>query len=236
MGRIFEVRKHKMFARYAKMSKQFARISKEVFMAVKASGPNPDSNPRLRAAMQNARTVNMPKDRLEAAIKKASSKDEKDLEIITYEGYGPHGIAVLVETATDNPTRTVANVRSYFNKYNGSLGVSGSVSFMFEHKCHFRIKAKTDTDIEMLELDLIDAGCEELNADQGEITVYGSFDSFGKLQSYFESNEYEILESGFDRVPTVTKKLSPEQEEEVNKLLDKIEEDEDVQNVYSTME
>lgn len=225
-----------MFARYAKMSKQFARISKDVFMAVKASGPNPDSNPRLRAAIQNARAVNMPKDRLDAAIKKASSKDEKDLEIITYEGYAPHGIAVLVETATDNPTRTVANIRSYFNKYGGSLGVSGSVSFMFEHKCNFRIKKPESLDPEMLELELIDCGCEEMSVEESEIIVYGAFDSFGKLQSYFEQNNFEIIESGFDRIPATTKKLDPAQEEEVQKLLDKIEDDEDVQNVYSTME
>ncbi|MBK6353304.1 MAG: YebC/PmpR family DNA-binding transcriptional regulator [Saprospiraceae bacterium] len=236
MGRIFEVRKHKMFARFAKMSKQFARISKDVFMAVKASGPNPDNNPRLRAAMQNAKALNMPKDRLEAAIKKATSKEEKDLEIIIYEGYAPHGIAVLVETATDNHTRTVANVRSYFNKYGGSLGVTGSVSFMFEHKCNFRFKKPTDLDPEMLELELIDCGCEELSVEGDEVIVYGAFDAFGKLQSYFEQHNFEIIESGFDRIPTTTKKLSPEQEEEVNKLLDKIEEDEDVQNVYSTME
>lgn len=236
MGRIFEVRKHKMFARYAKMSKQFARISKEVFMAVKASGSNPDSNPRLRAALQNARACNMPKDRVESAIKKATSKDEKDLEILTYEGYGPHGIAVLVETATDNPTRTVANIRSYFNKYGGSLGTSGSVDYLFEHKCIFRIKKKPNLEMEMLELELIDAGCEELNEDGEEIVVYGNFDGFGSLQDYFEKNEIEIVSSGFDRIPTMTKKLTPEQEEELNKLLDKIEEDEDVQNVYSTME
>ncbi len=236
MGRIFEVRKHKMFARYAKMSKQFARISKEVFMAVKASGPNPESNPRLRAAFQNARSCNMPKDRLEAAIKKATSKDEKDLELNTYEGYAPYGIAVLVETATDNPTRTVANIRSYFNKYGGSLGTSGSVDYLFEHKCNFRIKKPSTLDMDMLELDLIDAGCEELNEDGEEIVVYGNFDSFGKLQDYFEKNELEIISSGFDRIPTMTKKLTSEQEEEVNKLLDKIEEDEDVQNVFSTME
>lgn len=236
MGRIFEVRKHKMFARYAKMSKAFARISKEVFMAVKASGPNPESNPRLRAAFQNARTVNMPKDRLEAAIKKATSKDEKDLEQIVYEGYAPHGIAVLVETATDNPTRTVANIRSYFNKYGGSLGTSGSVDYLFEHKCNFRIKKKPELDTDELELELIDAGCEELSLQEEEIIVYGAFDSYGSLQQYFETHDFEILESGFDRIPTMTKKLSSEQEEEVNKLLDKIEDDEDVQNVFSTME
>lgn len=195
-----------------------------------------ENNPRLRAAIQNARACNMPKDRLEAAIKKATSKDEKDLEILTYEGYAPHGIAVLVETATDNPTRTVANVRSYFNKYNGSLGVSGSVSFMFDHKCNFRVKPKTGVDTEELELELIDYGCEEFVAEPEEIIVYGPFDAFGKLQSYFEANNYEIIESGFDRIPTTTKKLTPEQEEEVNKLLDKIEEDDDVQNVFSTME
>ncbi len=236
MGRIFEVRKHKMFARYAKMSKQFARVSKEVFMAVKASGPNPENNARLRAALQNARSFNMPKDRVEAAIKKASSKDEKDLEIITYEGYGPHGIAVLVETATDNPTRTVANIRSYFNKYGGSLGTSGSVDYLFEHKCNFRIKKKEGLNAEELELELIDAGCEELSVEGDEIIIYGPFDCFGSLQNYFETHELEIIASGFDRIPTVTKALESNQEDELNKLLDKIEEDEDVQNVYSTVE
>lgn len=236
MGRIFEVRKHKMFARFAKMSKQFARVSKEVFMAVKASGAVPENNPRLRAAIQNARSINMPMDRVEAAIKKATSKDERDLDIITYEGYAPHGIAVFVETATDNPTRTVANVRSYFNKYNGSLGVNGSVVFMFDHKCTFRLKRKADLDAESLELELIDYGCEELSVEEEELIIYAPFDSFGKLQNYFENNNYEIIESGFDRIPTTTKKLTQEQEDEVNKLLDKIEEDEDVQNVYSTME
>ncbi|MBP8725319.1 MAG: YebC/PmpR family DNA-binding transcriptional regulator [Saprospiraceae bacterium] len=236
MGRIFEVRKHKMFARYAKMSKQFARISKEVFMAVKSSGTNPDNNPRLRAALQNARACNMPKDRVEAAIKKATSKDEKDLEMLTYEGYAPYGIAVLVETATDNPTRTVANIRSYFNKYGGSLGTSGSVDYLFEHKCIFRIRKGEGVDAEMLELELIDHGCEELNDDGEELVVYGNFDHFGSLQDYFEKNGVEIVSSGFDRIPTMTKKLAEAQEEEVNKLLEKIEEDEDVQNVYSTME
>ncbi|MBK8450559.1 MAG: YebC/PmpR family DNA-binding transcriptional regulator [Saprospiraceae bacterium] len=236
MGRIFEVRKHKMFARYAKMSKQFSRVSKEVFMAVKAAGPNPDNNSRLRAAIQNAKSFNMPKDRLDAAIKKASSKDEKDLEIMTYEGYGPYGIAVLVETATDNPTRTVANIRMYFNKYGGSLGTSGAVEYLFEHKCNFRIRKTATIDPESLELDLIDAGCEELSVDGDEIIIYGPFDSFGSMQQYFEAHEIEIIASGFDRIPTATKKLTPEQEEEVNKMLDKIEEDEDVQNVYSTIE
>ncbi len=236
MGRIFEVRKHTMFARFAKMSKQFARISKNVFMAVKAAGPNPDNNPRLRAAMQNAKAINMPKERLEAAIKKASSKDEKDLEIITYEGYAAHGIAVLVEAVTDNPTRTVANVRSYFNKYGGSLGTSGSVSFMFDHKCNFRVKRKMDVDVDMLELELIDVGCEELSVENDELIIYGAFDAFGKLHHYFEENQYEIVESGFDRIPTMTKKLTPEQEIDVKKLLDKMEDDDDVQDVYSTME
>lgn len=236
MGRIFEVRKHKMFARYAKMSKQFARVSKEVFMAVKAAGPNPESNARLRAALQNARSCNMPKDRVEAAIKKASSKDEKDLELMTYEGYAPHGIAVLVEVATDNTTRTVANVRSYFNKYGGSLGTSGSVDYLFDHKCIFKIKKREDISAEELELELIDCGCEELSEEGDEWIVYANFDSFGSLQNYFESNNFEIISSDFDRIPTMTKKLDPDQMEEVNKLLDKIEDDEDVQNVFSTME
>lgn len=236
MGRIFEVRKHTMFARFAKMSKQFARVSKEVFMAVKSGGPNPETNPRLRAAMQNAKSCNMPKDRVEAAIKKASGKDEKDLETLTYEGYGPYGVAVLVETATDNPTRTVANLRSYFNKANGTLGNSGSVDYLFEHKCSFRIRKTGDVDPEMLELELIDAGCEELSVEGDEIIIYGPFDSFGSLQNYFETNKLEIISSEFDRIPTVTKKLSEEQKLELHKLMDKIEDDDDVQNVYSNIE
>jgi YebC/PmpR family DNA-binding regulatory protein len=205
-------------------------------MAVKAGGSNPDSNPRLRAAIQNAKSYNMPKDRVEAAIKKAMGKDEKDLEVLTYEGYGPHGVAVLVETATDNPTRTVANIRSYFNKFNGSLGTTGSVDYLFDHKCIFRIKKTESLDPETLELDLIDAGCEELSVDGDEIIIYGAFDSFGNLQNYFETNSIEIISSDFDRIPTVTKKLSGPQKEELNKLLDKIEDDDDVQNVYSNME
>jgi YebC/PmpR family DNA-binding regulatory protein len=236
MGRIFEVRKHTMFARFAKMSKQFARVSKEVFMAVKSGGSNPDSNPRLRAAMQNAKSINMPKDRVEAAIKKASGKDEKDLEILTYEGYGPYGVAVLVETATDNPTRTVANIRSYFNKAGGSLGTSGSVDYLFEHKCNFRIRKTAELDPDMLELELIDCGCEELSIDGDQIIIYGPFDSFGNLQNYMETHNIEIIASEFDRIPTLTKPVSDEQKEEINKLLDKIEDDEDVQNVFSNME
>ena len=166
----------------------------------------------------------------------ATSKDEKDLEMLTYEGYAPHGIAVFVETATDNHTRTVANIRSYFNKYNGSLGVNGSVAFMFEHKCTFRIKRQADMDLDSLELELIDYNCEEMSIEPEEIIIYAPFDAFGKIQSFIESNNFEMIESGFDRVPTTTKKLSQEQEDDVNKLLDKIEDDEDVLNVYSTME
>lgn len=205
-------------------------------MAVKAAGPNPESNARLRAALQNARSCNMPKDRVEAAIKKASSKDEKDLELMTYEGYAPHGIAVLVEVATDNTTRTVANVRSYFNKFGGSLGTSGSVDYLFDHKCIFKVKKREDISAEELELELIDCGCEELSEEGDEWIVYANFDSYGSLQNYFESNNFEIISSDFDRIPTMTKKLDPDQMEEVNKLLDKIEDDEDVQNVFSTME
>ena len=156
--------------------------------------------------------------------------------MLTYEGYAPHSIAVFVETATDNHTRTVANIRSYFNKYNGSLGVNGSVAFMFEHKCTFRIKRKADIDIDNLELELIDCNCEEMSVEPEEIIIYAPFDAYGKIQAYLEAQDFEIIESGFDRVPTTTKKLTQEQEDEVNKLLDKIEDDEDVLNVYSTME
>ena len=217
------------------MAKTFTRIGKEITIAVKEAGPNPDNNTRLRAAIQNAKTANMPKDNIERAIKKAIAKDTEDYKEVVYEGYGPHGIAILIETATDNTTRTVGNIRSYFNRYNGSLGTSGSVEFLFEHKCHFRIP-KGDIDPEELELELIDFGAEEVfEDDEDGIMIYGEFKNFGSLQKALEDKEIEILNSGFERIPVTTKKLSEEEQEEVDKLLEKIEEDEDVQNVYNTL-
>ncbi len=234
MGRAFEFRKARKFKRWAHMAKTFTRIGKDIVMAVKAGGPDPDTNSRLRAIIQNAKAENMPKDNIERAIKKASSKDTSDYKEVLFEGYAPHGIAVLVEAATDNNNRTVANIRSYFNKCNGSLGVSGSVEFMFEHNCHFKIQ-KEGLDVEELELEFIDFGAEEVFEEEDGILIYGSFESFGAIQRELESRNIEIISSGFERIPTVTKKLTPEQEVEVEKLLEKIEEDDDVQNVFHTM-
>lgn len=216
------------------MSKAFTRIGKDIVMAVKEGGPDPDANSRLRAVIQNAKAVNMPKDNIERAIKRASDKSQGDFKEILFEGYAPHGIAVLIETATDNNTRTVANIRSYFNKCNGSLGTSGSVEFMFDHTCNFTVNA-VGLDPEELELDLIDFGAEEVFVDEEGIHIYAAFENFGALQKELESRGIEIVSSGFDRIPQVTKELTPEQAEEVEKLLEKIEEDDDVQNVFHSM-
>ena len=222
--------------RWSSMSKIFTRISKDIIIAVKEAGPSPDANSKLKALMQNARSFNMPKDNVERAIKKATSKDQADYKELVYEGYAPHGIALLIETATDNPTRTVANIRSYFNKCGGSLGVSGSVDFMFEHKCHFKIAA-ANVDVEMFELEMIDFGAEEIFLDEedGSIMIYAAFGDFGSVQKALEEKEIEIISSGFERIPMDTKQLSEEQQADVDKLLEKIEEDDDVQAVYSNM-
>ncbi len=235
MGRAFEFRKARKMKRWAAMSKAFTRIGKEIVMAVKEGGPDPDANAKLRAVIQNAKSVNMPKDNIERAIKRASDKSLGDFKTVLFEGYAPHGIAILVETATDNNTRTVANVRSYFNKCDGSLGVSGSVAFMFDHVCNFRIDAE-GMDMESLELELIDFGVEEIFEDEDGVLIYAPFESFGAIQNYLEENNIEILSSGFEYIPQVTKKISTEEAEDVEKLLEKIEEDDDVQNVYHTMD
>lgn len=244
MGRAFEFRKARKMKRWSAMSKAFTRIGKDIVMAVKEGGPDPDSNSRLRAIIQNAKSVNMPKDNVERAIKRASDKSQGDYKEVVFEGYAPHGIAVLVETATDNNTRTVANVRSYFNKCDGSLGTSGSVVFMFDHTCNFKIKGDA-LDLEDLELELIDFGVEEIFKDTEEdadgniiesVLIYAPFESFGKIQAYLEDNTIEILSSGFERIPQVTKSISKEQTIDVEKLLEKLEEDDDVQNVYHTMQ
>jgi len=235
MGRAFEFRKARKMKRWAAMSKAFTRIGKDIVMAVKEGGPDPDSNSRLRAVIQNAKAVNMPKDNIERAIKKASEKGQGDYKEVVFEGYAPHGIAILVETATDNNTRTVANVRSYFNKCNGSLGTSGSVVFMFDHTCNFRINAE-GLDPEDIELEFIDFGAEEVFVDDDGILIYAPFESFGAIQAELESRGIEILSSGFERIPQVTKKLDAEQIADVEKLLEKLDDDDDVQNVYHTME
>ena len=216
------------------MAKAFTRIGKDIVMAVKEGGPDPESNSRLRAVIQNAKAANMPKDNVERAIKKASEKDTADYKSVNFEGYGPHGIAVFVETATDNNNRTVANVRSHFNKCNGNLGTSGSVEFMFDHVCFFKIKAE-GVDAEELELELIDYGAEEVSADEDALVITGTFESFGQLQSKLEADGMEIVESGLERVPNTTKELGPEATAEVEKLIERLEEDDDVQNVFHTM-
>jgi YebC/PmpR family DNA-binding regulatory protein len=235
MGRAFEFRKARKMKRWSAMSKAFTRIGKDIVMAVKDVGPDPDSNSRLRAVIQNAKSVNMPKANVERAIKKASEKGQGDYKEVVFEGYAPHGIAVLVETATDNNTRTVANVRSYFSKCDGSLGTSGSVVFMFDHTCNFRINAE-GLDPEELELEFIDFGAEEVFADEDGILIYAPFESFGAIQAELESRAIEILSSGFERIPQVTKTVTPEEAQDIEKLLEKLEEDDDVQDVYHTME
>ncbi len=234
MGRAFEFRKERKFKRWSKMAKAFTRIGKAIAIAVKEGGPDPETNAKLRAAIQNAKDANMPKDNVERAIKKASDKDTANYKEALFEGYAPHGIAVVVETATDNNNRTVANVRSYFNKCNGSLGTSGSVTFMFERQCHFKI-AKGELDPEELELELIDFGAEEVFVEEENILIYGAFEDFGSLQAALEKQGIEILSSGFERIPNVTKELTAEQQADVEKLLEKIEEDDDVLNVFHNM-
>lgn len=235
MGRAFEYRKATKMKRWASMAKAFTRVGKQIAIAVKEGGPEPGTNPKLRAALQNAKAANMPKENVERAIKKATSKDQEDYKELVYEGYGPHGIAVLVECATDNPTRTVANVRSYFNKCNGSLGTSGSVDYLFEHKCFFRFMKPEAMDMDELELTMIDHGGEEIGEEEGQIVIYGEFAAFGGLQNFLEDTGIEVLSSGFVRIPTLTKELTPEQAADMEKLLDKLDEDDDVSEVFTTM-
>ena len=234
MGRAFEFRKARKMKRWSAMSKAFTRIGKDIVIAVKEGGPDPDSNSKLRAVIQNAKSVNMPKDNIDRAIKRASDKSLGNYKEILFEGYAPYGVAILVETATDNNTRTVANIRSYFNKCNGNLGTSGSVIFMFDHTCNFRIE-KQNIDIENLEFDLIDFGVEEVFEDEDDILIYGPFDSFGEIQKALESKEIQIISSGFDRIPNNLKNVNEEQRLEIEKLLEKIENDDDVQNVFHNM-
>ena len=236
MGRAFEFRKARKMKRWSAMAKTFTRIGKDIVMAVKEGGPNPETNSRLRAVIQNAKAANMPKDNIERAIKKASDKNTENYKEVLFEGYAPHGIAVLVETATDNNNRTVANVRAAFNKCNGNLGTSGSVVFMFDHTCNFTLNKKNIEDLEELELELIDFEVEEVFDDEEGVIIYAPFEQFGSLQSYFEENDIEILSSGFERIPTTTKELSAEEQEDVEKLLERLEEDDDVQNVYHSMQ
>ncbi|HEV8082745.1 MAG TPA: YebC/PmpR family DNA-binding transcriptional regulator [Chitinophagaceae bacterium] len=235
MGRIFEVRKSTMFARWDKMAKQFTRIGKEIDIAVKQGGPDPDNNSALRRCIINAKAVNMPKDRVEAAIKRAMGKDKTDYHEMLYEGYAPHGVALLVETATDNPTRTVANVRMHFNKANGSLGTSGSVAFTFNHMGEFKIKNKS-LDIEELELDLIDFGLEEIGEDgEGNIIIRTAFNGFGHMSKALEEKKVDVITAELTRIPSSTVELSEDHANEVLKLVDHLEQDDDVQKVYHNL-
>ena len=245
MGRAFEFRKERKLKRWGHMARTFTKLGKEITIAVKQGGPDVTGNPRLRALMAEARSEQMPKENIERAIKKATESKQGDFKEVIYEGYGPYGIAYLVETATDNNTRTVANVRSYFNKCGGSLGTSGSVSFMFDRKCTFRVKEKEGIDLEELELELIDYGVEELfeqvevDKDDNEtkvIVMYGDPTSYGSIQKYIEENGYELISGGFEQIPNVDlKDVTPEQRATLDKLTGLLEDDEDVTNVYTTL-
>ena len=235
MGRAFEFRKARKFKRWGNMARVFTKLGKEITIAVKAGGPDPGSNPRLRVLMQTAKKENMPKDNVDRAIKRASSKDYTDYKEMNYEGYGPFGIAVFVETATDNTTRTVGNVRSYFNKAGGTLGTTGSLEFLFDHKCVFHILKKDGVSLDDLELELIDYGVDELEEDEGEVILYGDFTQNAAIQKYLEENGYEITSSEFVRIPNDLKDVTPEQRETIDKLIERLEEDEDVQNVFHNM-
>jgi YebC/PmpR family DNA-binding regulatory protein len=235
MGRAFEYRKATKMKRWANMAKVFTKIGREIAIACKEGVADPEYNPRLRVAIQNAKQANMPKANVDAAIKRASAKDAEDYSEVVYEGYGPHGIAFLVETTTNNPTRTVANIRMYFNRSGGSLGTSGSVDYMFERKGMFRIKAEGQN-IEDLELELIDFGLDELKPEEDEIVIYSVFEEFGTMVKALEERKIEVINAELIRIPTVQKQLSDEQAEDLIKLIDKFEDDEDVANVFHTMD
>jgi YebC/PmpR family DNA-binding regulatory protein len=236
MGRAFEYRKERKMKRWATMAKVFTKIGREIALAVKEGGPEPDTNPRLRLAIQNAKTANMPKKNVDAAIQRAISKDAEDLQEVVYEGYGPHGVAFIIETLTDNPTRTVANVRYYFNRSNGSLGTSGSVAFMFNRQGEF-IFDLGEHDLEELELELIDGGAEEIELNDGQVYVYTAFEDFGMMQAKLEELGIEVKEASLQRFCNAPKKdLTEEQKAEIEALIDKFEDDDDVQKVFHSME
>lgn len=246
MGRAFEFRKERKMKRWGHMARVFTKLGKEITIAVKSGGPDVTGNPRLRALMAEARSESMPKENIERAIKRATDKSLGDIKELVYEGYGPHGIAYLVEAATDNNTRTVANVRSYFTKCGGSLGTNGSVAFMFDHKCVFRIKESEDMDIDELQLSLCECDddpevFEEVEVDQEDnetksVVIYGAYESYGAIQKYIEDNGFELISGGFERIPNVDlKEVSDEQRVALDKLTNLLEEDEDVTNVYSTL-
>ena len=236
MGRAFEYRKATKLKRWGNMARVFTRVGKQIAIAVKAGGPDPENNPHLRAVIATAKRENMPKDNVERAIKNAMGKDQRDYKEMNYEGYGPFGIAIFVETATDNTTRTVANVRSIFNKFGGSLGTSGSLDFIFSHKSVFTFTLKEGVDADDLLLELIDFGVDEdYDLEDGEMIIYGEFQSFNEIQNFLEQNGYEISSSEYTRIPTDEKELTPEQRETIDKMVDRLEDDEDVQSVYTNV-
>jgi YebC/PmpR family DNA-binding regulatory protein len=232
MGRAFEYRKATKLKRWGNMARVFTRIGKQITMAAK-SGTDPEQNPRLRALIQEAKSENMPKDNIDRAIRRAVEKDKADYKEIVYEGYAPHGVALIVETTTDNTNRTVANIRSYFTKYGGNLTPT---AFLFDHKSVFKVKDKPEINLEELELELIDYDADDIfRTEDNEILIYGSFEAYGKIQKYIEENGFELITGGFDRIPNDFKEVSDEERVSVEKLIDKIQEDEDVTNVYSNM-
>lgn len=237
MGRAFEFRKARKFKRWGQMAKTFTRIGKDITLAAKNGGPDPTTNGRLRAMIQNAKAANMPKENVERAIKKATAKDSEDYKEVVYEGYGPHGVAVLIECTTDNTNRTIANLRSYFNKLGGSIGTSGMLDFIFDRKSVFKIANKPGLDPEELEFELIDYGADEVFFDEesGQVVIYGEFTAFGGIQKYLEDNGYELQGADFERLANDTKELSETDAADVEKLIERIEEDDDVQNVYHNM-
>lgn len=237
MGRAFEFRKARKMKRWSSMAKVFTRIGKDIVMAVKSGGPDPSTNSRLRAVIQNSKAANMPKVNVENAIKKASSKDQEDYKEMVLEGYGLHGVAVLVECTTDNNNRTVANVRSYFTKCNGSLGTNGMLDFIFERKCIFKIANSHNIDLEELEFELIDFGADDvfLDEENDQINIYGEFAAYGAIQKFLEEKGLELVHADFERIPTDTKKLNETEAADLEKLLEKLDEDDDVQNVYHNM-
>lgn len=238
MGRAFEYRKAAKLKRWGHMARTFTKLGKQIAIAVKAGGPEPENNPTLRAIIANCKRENMPKDNIERAIKNAMGKDQSEYKEVTYEGYGPHGIAVFVETLTDNTTRTVADVRSIFNKFNGNLGNQGSLSFLFDHKAVFTFKKKEGINMDDLILDLIDYGVEdEYDEDEenGEVTIYGAPTSFGEIQKHLEAEGYEVTGAEFTRIPNDLKEVTPEQREVIEKMVERLEEFDDVQTVYTNM-
>lgn len=234
MGRAFEYRKAAKFARWDKMAKAFTRAGKEIVMAVKSGGPSPDTNANLRRAIQNAKAAQMPKDRIEAAIKRASSKDDKGFSEVVYEAMGPHATAIVIETATDNPTRTVANLRTILNKNGGSMGTQGMHDFIFERKGVFKISAE-NIDAEELELELIDAGLDNMETEENQLILYTKFADFGAMQKALEDKNIEVISAELQRIPTISKELTEEQTDEVLELVDKLEQDDDVQTVFHNL-